>query len=89
MIVPGGGTRYPGLITNADPAGEIYVLDYSRSLTTGAAGRLLRFHSPTARPIVITDTLASPTSVARDPRTGDVWVSELRANRIVRVLAPR
>ncbi len=27
--------------------------------------------------------------LARDPRTGDLWVSKLRANRIVRVLAPR
>lgn len=74
---------------SASPEGQMYVLEFSRSFLTGAPGRLLRFDSSTARPIVITDTLASPTSVAIDPRTGDLWVSELRANRIVRVLAPR
>jgi hypothetical protein len=74
---------------SASPEGQTYVLEYSRSFLTGGAGRLLRFDSATGRPIVITDTLATPTSVAIDPRSGDLWVSELRAGRIVRVLAPR
>jgi hypothetical protein len=74
---------------SATPEGQIYVLEYSRNFLANAPGRLLRFDSPTARPIVIADPLANPTSVVVDPRTGDLWVSEIRAGRIVRVLAPR
>jgi hypothetical protein len=86
-------TLIGGLQTAVDTwpsaGGEIYVLEYSRSFTTGGPGRLLRFDTPSSPPIVIADTLSSPAALARDPRSGDMWVAEIFAGRIVRVLTPR
>ena len=39
--------------------------------------------------LVMAAALRTPTSMARDTRTGDVFVAEFSADRIVRVLIPR
>ncbi len=64
---------------------RFFVLEYSANLLAQAPGRLLQFDSPSGPPVVITDALNAPTSMARDPFTGDLFVTEIFANRIVRV----
>lgn len=72
-------TRSPGLF---------YVLEHSQQLTAGAAGRLLRIDALDRTPLVLADALDAPTSLAFDPATRDVLITELRRNRIVRVQVP-
>jgi hypothetical protein len=92
-----GGTARPivnGLQTAIDVLpvtrgpGLFYVLEHSQQLPMGAPGRLLRIDAPDRAPLVLAGTLDAPTSLAFDPSTGDVLVTELRRNRIVRVQVP-
>jgi hypothetical protein len=71
------------------PAGDdqFFVLEFSTDFLNEANGRLLRFDSPTATPVVIAD-LITPTSMARDPVTGDLFVTEIFTGRIIRVQTP-
>jgi hypothetical protein len=53
----------------------------------GSPGLLLRFETPTDPPVVITNCLTRPTSMALDERTDTLYISEL-AGRIVKVSVP-
>lgn len=64
---------------------SIYTLEFSTSMLTGAPGRLQRFDSPTAQPTLISNTLISPTSMARHPASGDLLVTEIFPGRITRI----
>ena len=68
--------------------GLFYVLEHSQQLAAGAAGRLLRVDALDRTPLVLADALDAPTSLALDPVTRDVLITELRRNRIVRVQVP-
>ena len=68
--------------------GLLYVLEHSRQLLTGAPGRLLRIDAPDRAPLVLADGLDAPTSLAIDPVTRDILITELRRNRIIRVQIP-
>lgn len=68
---------------------QSYVLEYSRAFLANGAGRLLRVDGVRGTSLVLADPLQNPTSMAFDTRTGDLFVIERRANRIVRVLVPR
>jgi hypothetical protein len=48
-------------------------------------GRLSLFASRTAAPSVLADCLITPTSMTRDKRTGDIYVTEIFTGRVVRV----
>ena len=71
------------------PAGDdrFFVLEFSTDFLNEAPGRLLRFDSPTATPVVIAD-LITPTSMTRDPVTGDLFVTEIFTGRIIQVQTP-
>lgn len=64
---------------------QFYVVELSTDLLTAAPGRLLRFDSPTGTPTVICDTLQFPSSVARDPQSGDFFVTQSFAGSVVRI----
>ncbi|MEO6390568.1 MAG: ScyD/ScyE family protein [Pyrinomonadaceae bacterium] len=66
-----------------------YVLEYSTAFLAmpQGPGRLKLFTSPTAVPIVLNSTLSTPTSMARNPETGDIFITEIFAGRITRVTA--
>jgi glucose/arabinose dehydrogenase len=53
--------------------------------TPPGPGQLLQYDSPEGR--VIADGLESPTGIAVDPATGDVFIAEQTAGRISRVSA--
>lgn len=50
-------------------------------------GRLKLYTSPTAEPLVLADNLITPSSLARDPDTGDLFVTEIFTGRLMRVAA--
>jgi hypothetical protein len=68
--------------------GLFYVLEYSTGLLAGAPGRLLLVEDPGRPPLVLAEGLEGPTNMATDVRTGDVFVSEIKTGRIMRVLVP-
>ena len=46
---------------------------------------VLTLAAPAAAPVVIVSNLISPTSMARDEHTGDIFVPEIFTGRIIRV----
>ncbi len=64
---------------------SFYTLEYSTSMLMGAPGRLQRFDTPNGPPTLISNTLATPTSMARNPATGDLVVTEIVPGRLTRI----
>jgi hypothetical protein len=62
-----------------------YTLEFSTNMLAGAPGRLMRYESVGATPTVISNTLISPTSIARHPASGDILVTETFPGRITRI----
>ncbi|MEO7158101.1 MAG: ScyD/ScyE family protein [Vicinamibacterales bacterium] len=68
---------------------QFYVLEYSRAFLANGPGRLIRVDGTRGTSLVMADPLQNATSMALDTRTGDLFVTELAANRIVKVLVPK
>lgn len=68
-------------------ASEFLTLELSADMQAGKPGRLRRYASPDAAPTIVADCLNLPTSMARDERTGDLFVTEIFTGRIVKVAA--
>ncbi|MDQ3817689.1 MAG: ScyD/ScyE family protein [Acidobacteriota bacterium] len=64
---------------------QYYVLEFSTNFLAGAPGQLLLFQSPTAAPAVVASGLISPSGMARDPVSGDIYITEIFTGRIIRV----
>lgn len=67
---------------------EFFTLEFSTNQTaqpSAAPGRLSLYETHTSAPVVIAAPLISPTSVARDRRTGDIFIAEIFTGRILRV----
>lgn len=85
----------PGLQTAIDvlpvagTTDQFYVLEYSRAFLANGPGRLLRVDGTRGTSLVVADPLQNATSMALDTRTGDLFVTERLANRIVKVLVPK
>jgi hypothetical protein len=62
-----------------------FVLEFSRDPAAGLPGRVLFYDSPSAQPVVFADGLVTPTSMAIDPRTGDLLVAQLALGRVVAI----
>ena len=70
-----------------DKGGDTHflTLEFSADLLAGLPGRFQFFETPAGPPTVIADCLITPTSMARDPKTGTLFVAELAFGRIVTV----
>ncbi|PWU07498.1 MAG: hypothetical protein C5B51_09920 [Terriglobia bacterium] len=64
--------------------GQFFTLEFSLNLTAAqpAPGRLQRYDSPVAT--VVSGALITPTCLALDPATGDLYVTELATGRILK-----
>lgn len=64
-----------------------YVLEFSTNLLGDppGQGRLLRYDDPSGEPTVVADCLVSPTSIARDPKTGALYITQIFTGQLVRV----
>ena len=62
-----------------------YVLEFSTNFLANAPGQLLLFQSPTSAPTVVAGGLISPSGMARDAVSGDIYITEVFTGRIVRV----
>lgn len=76
-------------IRGSGRASEFLTLELSADMQAGRPGRLRRYASPDAAPVVVADCLNLPTSMARDERTGDLYITEIFTGRIVKVATSR
>jgi hypothetical protein len=74
-----------GALRSAADGARYFVLQFSTDFLQNAPGRLLLFDSADATPSVIAAPLISPTSLARDPKTDDLFVTEIFPGLVVRV----
>lgn len=68
---------------------QTYVLEFSTNMRENQPGRLLIFESPTAAPVLLAAPLISPVGMARDPKTGDIYISQMFPGLVVKVDAAR
>jgi hypothetical protein len=72
------------------PGGGFLTLEHTRDMLAGAAagasGRLQWYPAQDATPVVIDDALRNPTRIEFDERTGEVFITEIFAGRIVKAL---
>jgi hypothetical protein len=71
-------------VEGANGQTRFYVLEFSTAFLTNAPGRLLLYESPSAAPKVLAEGLVSPTSIARDETSGDLFITEMFTGRIMR-----
>ena len=62
-----------------------FTLEFSANQLANQPGRLKYFATPDAAPVVVVSNLISPTSMARDERTGFIFVTEIFTGRIILV----
>lgn len=74
-------------VRDANGTARFFVLELSTDLTANAPGRLRRFDSPTATPAIVAPVLIGPSSMAVDPNSADIFVSEIFTGRIIRLLS--
>ena len=100
VVDPRDGTAQPlitGLTTAIDVLafrsnGPFLVLEFASRFVPPPAGsgfvppgRLLRFPRSTSAPEILSTALVTPTSMAFDPATRDLFVTEIRTGRIIRL----
>jgi hypothetical protein len=64
---------------------SFYTLEFSTNMLAGAPGRLRYYDTPTAAPADILSSLITPTSMARDEATGDLFITNIGPGTITRV----
>lgn len=64
------------------------ILEFSVDQLNGAPGRLLYLSSETSEPETLASDLTSPTSMARDNETGEIFITEIFTGQIIRVPGP-
>ncbi|MDT5263360.1 MAG: hypothetical protein QOC61_2364 [Acidobacteriota bacterium] len=67
---------------NVDPT-HYFVLSFSTDMLQNAPGRLLMFDG--SAPVTLASPLISPTSLARDPKNGDIFITSIFTGLVVRV----
>lgn len=66
----------------------VYTLEFSTNMLAGAPGRLQRFDLPNQQTTLISNSLITPTSMARHSPSGDLLVTEIFPGRITRISIP-
>jgi hypothetical protein len=64
---------------------EFLTLEFSTNQLAQAPGRLQLFTSPGGTPAVIANCLITPTSMALDPKTGRLFLTEIFTGRVIEV----
>lgn len=64
---------------------QFYTLEFSADMLANAPGRLSRFDAVGGSRTVLVDSLITPTNMAQDPTTGDLFVTEIFPGLIIRV----
>lgn len=73
----------------SDDASQCYVIEYSSNFLAGAPGRLVQVDTQRGTILPLATGLITPTSMAKDLRSGELYVTERTGGRVLRVLVPR
>jgi len=73
---------------NASGQDIFFTLEFSSAQLAGAPGRLTQFDQLGGNPVVLLSNLTSPTSMVKDPVSGDLFVTEIFSGTITRVKLP-
>ena len=74
---------------NSNNQDIFFTLEFSTNmLAANTPGRLTQFDQLGGAPVVLLSNLVSPTSVAQDPVSGNLFVTEIFTGRIIRVQLP-
>jgi hypothetical protein len=65
-----------------------FTLEFSTAQLMNAPGRLTQFDQSGGNPVVLLTNLMTPTSLAQDPVSGNLFVTEIFTGRIIRVQVP-
>jgi hypothetical protein len=68
---------------------HFFVLSISDDLSQSKPGRLLLYDSATAAPVTLAAPLVGPTCVARDPKSGDLFITSIFTGLVYRVSVAR
>ena len=68
---------------------HFFVLSISDNLSQSQPGRLLFYDSATAAPVTLAAPLVGPTCIARDPKSGDLFITSIFTGLIYRVSVAR
>lgn len=76
---------------NSRGTARYFTLEFSTDMLAqpAAPGRLRQFDAPGSSSIVVADNLISPTSLARDQKSGDLFVTEIFTGRIMKIAFAR
>lgn len=70
----------------AEGNGEFLTLEFTGNmLAPGTPGRLSRYATATATPVVIANCLITPTSMVEQEQTGDIFVTEIFTGRVMKI----
>ena len=67
---------------------QFYTLEFSTNFLANAPGRLQLFSAANATPVVLASNLTSPTSMARDEQTGNLFITEIFTGRVIKIVVP-
>lgn len=67
---------------------QFFTLEFSTNMLAMAPGRLSRFDQNGGSQVVLLSNLATPTSLAQDPVTGDLFITQIFPGLIARVHIP-
>jgi hypothetical protein len=70
---------------NSSGQDQFFTLEFSTDMLANGPGRLMRFDAVGGSRIVLVDNLISPTGMAQNPTTGDLYVVETFPGLILRV----
>ncbi len=65
-----------------------YTLEFSTNQLMGAPGRLRFYATPDAAPVNVLSNLITPTSMTRDPETGNVFITNIGPGIVTKVVFP-
>ena len=65
-----------------------YTLEFSTDMRNGTPGRLRYYSSPIATPLELVTNLTTPTSMARDGDTGNIFITNIRPGTVTKVSFP-
>ncbi|MEO6051354.1 MAG: hypothetical protein ABIP78_08490 [Pyrinomonadaceae bacterium] len=73
---------------NSRGDGSYYTLEFSANQLANQPGRIRFYATPTATPVTVVPVVITPTSMVRDPLTGDIFVTNIFPGTLTRVQFP-
>ena len=68
-----------------DGSGGSFTLEFSADMLAGLPGRLSHYSTPSATPTVVSSCLITPTSMVRDSRSGDIYITQIGTGQVVKL----